>query len=394
MMPQQEPHALSTFDGLTHSTENILAHALWLAEQKELLSKSEYRKLLKQHGWKNEDKRYLKVATVFSQLQNQDLSQIEPATIFRLANNPKKYQSVIDQLQNIEEINQAVVRELIAQQRQPKEPKEEQPSIWRRTRDGRRYCQIPPIHEVDERTGTTLQKMMETEGLSTQQIIAESVALRQAYIEGRLVLVEQTPPAHSDSSLDTESATVEVPLNRAINITQTSNDSELEEIDTIDTTTSYTEALLDEELVPGTWTYEPEPESDDIDGYEEYAVTVQPQQELETEARSPVELLIETFQIANTWEPIREALLVYEDYKQQAWESLTPVEKKRVRELMPIEVKKLSEVKQAGLIVDFKELREGVYQVRRTGNVLGEVVSSSRLDAFLAQLQHFRSLLK
>ncbi|MEC4814989.1 MAG: hypothetical protein SAK29_17165 [Scytonema sp. PMC 1069.18] len=368
MMPQQEPHALLTFDGLTHSTENILAHALWLAEQKELLSKSEYRKLLKQHGWKNEDKRYLKVAAAFGQLQNQNLSQIEPATIFRLANNPKKYQSVIDQLQNLEEINQSVIRELIAQQKQPKEPKEEQPSIWRRTQDGRRYCQIPPIHETDERTGTTLQKMMDTEGLSTQQIIAESVALRQAYIEGRLILVEQTQQVDSDSSLDT----------RAIDdITQTSNDSSLEAIDT--------ETSLDEEPVPGTWTYEPEPEADDIDGYEEYAVTVQPQQELE--ARSPVELLIETFQTANTWEPIREALLVHEDYKQQAWEALTPVEKKRVRELMPIEVKKLSEVKQAGLIVDFKELREGVYQVRRTGNVLGEVVSSSRLDAFLAQLR-------
>ncbi len=43
--------------------------------------------------------------------------------------------------------------------------------------------------------------------------------------------------------------------------------------------------------------------------------------------------------------------------------------------------------KKAGLIVDFQELREGVYQVRRMGNVLGEVVSASRLDAFLAQLR-------
>ncbi|KYC36350.1 hypothetical protein WA1_42285 [Scytonema hofmannii PCC 7110] len=43
---------------------------------------------------------------------------------------------------------------------------------------------------VSDRTGTTLQKMMDEEGLTAQSIIAEAVALRQAYKEGRLVLVE------------------------------------------------------------------------------------------------------------------------------------------------------------------------------------------------------------
>ncbi|MEC4818760.1 MAG: hypothetical protein SAK29_36630, partial [Scytonema sp. PMC 1069.18] len=231
-------------------------------------------------------------------------------------------------------------------QKQPKEAEQEQPSIWRRTRDGRRYCQIPPIHETDDRTGTTLQKMMEEEGLTAQSIIAEAVALRQAYKEGRLVLVEQ-------------------------------------EVVPDVTYTNFTEDES-EDLPFGTWTYEPAPEKDD------WVVENEELEEVElvvSEERSPLEELIETFQEAMTWEEIREALLVHEDYKHYAWSALTPIEKKRVRSLMPIEVKKLSEAKKAGLIVDFQELREGVYQVRRMGNVLGEIVSASRLDAFLAQLR-------
>ncbi|GAB1542546.1 hypothetical protein NUACC21_52200 [Scytonema sp. NUACC21] len=333
-----------SFDALAMATESILAHAMVLAQQKEHLSKTAYRKLVKQYGWKNEDRKYLKVAESFKGFACQDLAQIEPTTIFRLANNSKKYQSVIDKLHSLAEINQSAVRELIAQVRQSTEPKQEQSSIWRRTKNGGRYCQIPPIHETDERTGTTLQKMMDEEGLTAQRIVAEAIALRQAYKEGRLVLVE-TPELSVE-----EEETSDVWVDES-----TDTDTE------------------------GGWTFEPEPERDDCDA----AVEV----ELEQSTQSPVELLIETFQEATTWEQIKEALLVHEEYKQQAWEALTPVEKKRVRELMPIEWRKLSEARKAGLIVNFQEIREGVYQVRRTGHLLGEVVSSSRLDAFLAQLR-------
>ncbi|WP_407898237.1 hypothetical protein [Scytonema sp. NUACC26] len=354
-----------SFDGLAQSTSYILSHALWLAQQKDLLSKSEYRKLLNDRGWKKEDRKYLNVAAAFKQFSDRDLSQVEPATIFRLANNPKKYQSVIDQLQNLTEINQSTVRDLIAKQRQPKEPKQEISSIWRRTKNGERYCQIPPIHETDERTGTTLQRMMDEEGLTAQRIVAEAIALRQAYKEGRLMLVESFEATADEETLkDWE--------------TNLSNvwDNDLN---------PETDTEVFEEYTQGAWTFEPEPEKDDLtEDYGEYTAVIQFKPEQYTQ--SPVELLIETFQNASTWEQIREALLVHEDHKQEAWEALTPLEKKRVRELMPLEVKKLSEAKKAGLIADFKELRDGYYQVQRRGIVLGEVVSSSRLDAFLAQL--------
>ncbi|KAF3890610.1 MULTISPECIES: hypothetical protein [Nostocales] len=342
----------NSFGNLALASQNILTHAMMLAQQKDHLSKSEYKKRLLQHGWKNEDRKYLKVAIAFGHFASQDLAKIEPATLFRLANNPKKYQSVIDQLRSLTEINQSAVRDLIAQQQQPREPKQEQASIWRRTKNGGRYCQIPPIHEEGEQTGTTLQKMMDEEGLTAQRIVAEAIALRQAYKEGRLVLVE------SSSSPSEEEVWV--------------RDSNA------DTDTERTE-----ETTEGEWTFEPAPEKDDCMEDDDAVVKSKP----EHYTQSPVELLIETFQNATTWEEIRMAVAVREDCKQEAWQVLTPVEKKRVRALMPIEVKKLKEAKKAGLIVDFQELREGVYQVRRIGNVLGEVVSASRLDTFLAQLR-------
>jgi hypothetical protein len=176
---------------LADVTKTILHHAFWLASQKQKLSLKEYKKLLADQGWKGEEKRYLKIAAVFGKFSPQDLGQIEPASIFLLANNSKKYKPVIDALLDLRAISQKAVRSLMKEQR-PKKQKPEKPSIWRRTRNGGRYCQIPPIHEEDERTGVTLLQMMDCEGLTAQQIVSEAIALRQAYKEGRLVMVEES----------------------------------------------------------------------------------------------------------------------------------------------------------------------------------------------------------
>ncbi|MFL9457660.1 hypothetical protein AB0758_42305 [Tolypothrix bouteillei VB521301_2] len=79
----------NSFGNLALASQNILTHAMMLAQQKDHLSKSEYKKRLLQHGWKNEDRKYLKVAIAFGHFASQDLAKIEPATLFRLANNPK-----------------------------------------------------------------------------------------------------------------------------------------------------------------------------------------------------------------------------------------------------------------------------------------------------------------
>jgi hypothetical protein len=181
---------------LADVTKAILNHAFWLAEQKQQMSLRQYKKLLVEQGWSGEEKRYLKIAAVFGQFSPQDLAQIEPLTVYQLANNSKKYQSVIDALLDLSSITQEAVRSLVKEKRSTsKAPKPDKPSIWRRTKNGNRYCQIPAIHEEDEHTGVTLQKMMDTEGLSAQQIVAEAIALRQAYQDGRLVEVAVNDPA-------------------------------------------------------------------------------------------------------------------------------------------------------------------------------------------------------
>ncbi|BAY36204.1 hypothetical protein NIES2111_05260 [Nostoc sp. NIES-2111] len=179
-----------SFQTLADVTKAILHHAFWLAEQKHNLSLKEYKNLLSIYGWQGEEKKYLKIAATFGKFEPQDFAQVEPRTIYQLAERSKQYQKVIDKLLDLSVINQETVRTLIQKQRTPRTAKPKKPSIWRRLKNGGRYCQIPPIHETSEQTGTTLQRMMDEEGLTAQQIVAEAIALRQAYKEGKLVHVE------------------------------------------------------------------------------------------------------------------------------------------------------------------------------------------------------------
>jgi len=174
-----EANADFSFQTLADVTKAILNHAFWLAEQKQNLS-------LK--GWQGEEKKYLKIAATFGKFEPQDFAQVEPRTIYQLAERNKQYQKVIDRLLDLSVINQETVRTLIQKQRTPRADRPKKPSIWRRLKNGGRYCQIPPIHEASEQTGTTLQRMMDEEGLSAQQIVAEAIALRQAYKEGQLTI--------------------------------------------------------------------------------------------------------------------------------------------------------------------------------------------------------------
>lgn len=188
---QGASYTAPSFHSLFGSTQSILHHAFWLQDRKEALSKRDYRRLLSEHGWKGEESKYIKVAIAFQQFSPLQLSLVEPRTIFQLAENYKKYQPVIEAMQDLDTITQSAVRELIGQQRKTRLPKpEEKPTVWRQTGSGPRYVQIPPIHEEDEQTGLVLQQMINSEGLTAQAIIRDAIALRQAYKEGRLVEVE------------------------------------------------------------------------------------------------------------------------------------------------------------------------------------------------------------
>ncbi|MGB6299823.1 MAG: hypothetical protein WBF90_27110 [Rivularia sp. (in: cyanobacteria)] len=169
---------------LGEATQNILENAFYIAKQKLELSRKAYKQLIREWGWEKEDKKYLKVAQTFKKFSPSDLAEIEPNTLLLLSNQSKKYAAVIEQLLDMSYITQAKVRELIKLSRKPKPIKLEKPSIWRRTKNAGRYCQVPPIH--DETTGVILQRMMDEEGLTAQQIVAEALELRQALKEGRL----------------------------------------------------------------------------------------------------------------------------------------------------------------------------------------------------------------
>jgi hypothetical protein len=355
------------FQLLEDATENIISFAKWLANQKQIFNKFDYKQLLQRCGWKSkEEKLYLKVAATFERFSPQDLIQVEPATIFQLARSSKKYQSVLDALLKLPQITQDVVRSLIEATRKPKQPKSEKPSIWRRTKNGERYCQIPPIHEQE--TGATLQQMMDEEGLTAQRIVTEAIALRQAYIEGRLVAVELDVTVWERGSEDGHEETAESPSlseQPVVGEEDSSNDDE--------------------------WTFEPQSEKDDlVDEDEESGNYGLDASERESKIDkltelSPVELLVEAFQSCASWQEISEVLKIHDEYKQQAWDALTPLERRRVMAIMPLEIQKLSEAKKQGKIIDYKEVRSGVYQVQHEGCLFWEVVSDSRLDAFLAR---------
>jgi hypothetical protein len=322
----------------------------------------------------------VRITQAFANFEPHELAQVEPRTIFQLAENPKKYATVFFALAQLPQITQDAVRNLIQQCRTPRQPKqEEKPSIWLRTADGSRVCQIPPIHEQE--TGVTLQQMMDEEGLTAQNIIIEAIALRQAYIEGRLVATETDVNVSVSSRLSGDEHE-ETPSAIAPQVELFAEYSSLNE----------QPALGEEDSSnDGGWTFEPEPEKDDLDDdeaegdYNDYVMLQRTKQEKTTEL-SPVELLVETFQSCSSWQEVSEVLKIHDEYKQQAWDALTPLEIRRVMAIMPLEIQKLSEAKKAGKIIDYKELRSGVYQIQHEGCLFWEVVTDSSLDAFLAQL--------
>ncbi len=381
------------FQLLEDATENIISYAKWLANQKQILNKFDYKQLLQRWGWKaKEEKLYLKVAAAFERFSPQNLIQVEPATIFQLARSSKKYQSVLDALLKLPQITQEKVRSLIEATRKPKQPKSEKPSIWRQTTNGGRYCQIPPIH--DQETGVTLQQMMDEEGLTAQRIVTEAIALRQAYIEGRLVAVETNVTAWERGSEDGSEETSRAIPSVTERIAQAPLEATASQVEAIAESSTLNEQPVvgEEDSSDDGWTFEPESEknemNDDDDESGNYGLdTFERESKIEKVTElSPVELLVEAFQSGASWQEISEVLKIHDEYKQQAWDALTPLERRRVMAIMPLEIQKLSEAKKQGKIIDYKEVRSGVYQVQHEGCLFWDVVSDSRLDAFLAQL--------
>ena len=170
---------------LETSTAEYLHASFLLWEYKQAYSKGEYRELLNKFGWDkggSEEKRALKLAENFQDFAYRPhaLFQIPVTKLLRLCS--EKYQSIIEQLSEVEEdLTCAYVDDLI-KERQALLKKEREsalpskPSIWRRNCRGERYAQFPPVYEFDEQTGLLTQKLMDNFGLIPQEILRSAIA--------------------------------------------------------------------------------------------------------------------------------------------------------------------------------------------------------------------------
>ncbi|RUS93994.1 hypothetical protein DSM106972_094650 [Dulcicalothrix desertica PCC 7102] len=430
--PSQFNDFMNDADSISHpigalytSTVRILRHASWLAEQKATLTKQEYKELLRKYNWEGEEKAHLKIDKAFGAFVPYQLAQIEPRTIFTIALNLKKYQSVITQMQTLPIITQDKVRGFMKNCHKLRASKEtEEATIWRMMPDGKRACVIAPIY--NQSVGVILEEIMKKEGRPSQLILEEAL---MAYYESKygspvseeatLEVLEEVAPvvdvvvnsqtAPVDVVVEDEKAPVEEP---ALNHSVVSWDEDLVSVEEYDEETDETSNEYnpwnDEELdVQEAWSFEPDEKDDLIEDYkfvtpvvsktpapsQPYPPTGSPVKVtsskvsvLETVMLSPVDLLIQAFQTAKSWQEINEALKNNEEYKYEAWDALTPTERRRIIELTPLTITRLNNAKREGLITDYRVEREGVYQVKQNGCLFWDIVFEYRIDEYFARL--------
>ncbi|BDA71800.1 hypothetical protein CAL7716_059660 [Calothrix sp. PCC 7716] len=390
------------------STVQLLRYSSWLAEQKAKLTKQEYKDLLRQMGWESEEKAYLKVDAAFNVFAPYQLAQIEPRTIFLIALNLKKYQSVITQMQSLPIITQDKVRGFMKKCHKARAKKESgEATIWRMMPDTKRACVIGPIY--NQAAGVMLEEMVKAQGRTGESIteqaiiyfyenefkksaeiinVAETVTETTA-CEAPIVGVE-TAPQDMDVSF-TSPAAVEAPQEEVVNENQTapsvsevasnfvhSWDEDLVVVEDmeVEETSEYNPWNIEDSVADETWSFELE--EDFIEDYE--LLTTQSQ------TLAPHQELVQALQAATCWQEISVAFNTHEQYKYEAWNALTDVERRQILDLTPPAILKLSNAKRDGLIGDFRFEREGVYQVRENANLPWDIVFEHRLDDYLARL--------
>lgn len=368
---------------LADATENILTFAKWLREQQITLSKIDFKRLVAANGWKGKlQKLYLQVASAFERFLPQDLASIEPRTIFLLAQNRKKYQPVIDQMASLMEITQEAVQNLINAQRKPRFAKIEDPSNWRMDSEGR-YYQVGLIREDNHQTGTIIEEIKEEEGLTAQAVVARGAILLKALKEGRIYVKSEN--GEELLSMDNFSQFVEFFLSEEPVASDSDDLSQLVESVISESPSEVNDFSITTE--ENSDISVPEEVSQEVVNFNiENLTWVNASELTELETESQVDLLIQIFQNATSWREISNALVTYSECEQEAWDALTPLERRRVTQLTPVDIQKLSAAKKAGKIINFREVRDGVYQIKCKGFSDWQVVYSSRLDNFLSNL--------
>lgn len=368
------------------STVRVLHYAFWLAKQKATLARQEYKELLKKLGWEGEEKRYLKLEAAFNIFLPHELAQVELHTLFQIAGNLKKYSSVISQMKTLATITQDKVRGYLKQCRKSRakreETEEDTATIWQLI-DGKRACQIGPIY--DQPIGVILEFMMNAESRTAQAIISDAVVIRY---ESKYQFLQEASSVSDNVTQEVEVTEYSAPNNEVETAPANSYESwdadqvSVEPDFTESETSDYSQECDEDEDFQGTWSFEPEEEDDSIDDYEFLTSSV----EVETNQLAPVDLLIQIFRTANSWEEISKGLRAYENCKQAAWDALTRTQRSRVMEMTPHTIKRLNHAKREGLIADFRELDSGVYEIRYNGSLLWETVFEYRVEEFFTRL--------
>lgn len=153
-----------------------IGQRLWRMQRD--LKRKEYSVFLNILGWATtKARKFINLAKVFDGFEVSQLIRVELTTLLTLCS--KRYQEVVSQLRETQEITQQLVEQLMKQSRTPRKPVQERVSGWKQNRVGgtRRYEVL--LHSED--VGLSIEQQASSEGILPQKVIEEAVALRSQH---------------------------------------------------------------------------------------------------------------------------------------------------------------------------------------------------------------------
>lgn len=372
---------------IEQSTLEYLHTAFLLYEYKQTYTKKEYRALLEEYGWdkgSTESRRSLRIAENFQAFIScpEHLAVLPISVLLRLCS--VNYKILIDELKDIPigGLTCGLVLKLIEERRLFLRAmnQERKDGNWRATPDGNRYYTFGKIMEDDHQTGVFTEKLIEELGLSPQRIVRMAIA--------DLYEKHQAEIAKNEIGSFEELIPCEQPTNTIEELIAANDESVINP-----TNLEVMQRELETLWQRDTEEYLEEPEESDIDFEEDEIQAVEStfvemfgtNEVPETDA----EVLADILRKASDYSSVRWGLWQYQQAKEEAWNLLSDSERKSVWQMLPEAIKKLSNAKREGLIVNFYEIESGgVYKVFTTDYpLIEETVSNSRLDRWLADLK-------
>ncbi|MEA5594756.1 hypothetical protein [Rivularia sp. UHCC 0363] len=95
--------------------------------------------------------------------------------------------------------------------------------------------------------------------------------------------------------------------------------------------------------------------------------------------------------IQGNWEDIRNIFNQYPEIKGEAWNSLCIEQKRRVIDITPDSVKVLNKAKKEGVIEEYKEITNGVYEIKLPGTLIWENRAFHEIEIY-HQLRRWRDM--